>query len=138
MIEPDYTALADSFWAQGFVLVEDVFDPVLMDRYQALIEAHFGESPEFAHNDEFLRRAATEVIPWFPQQQGCDVFDEVERDPRLRGLTDAVLGEGWRALYCMTMFSRAGSRGQAWHQDCVPENPAGSPNTENIIAIITR
>ncbi len=124
MIEPDYAALADSFQEQGFVVVENLFDAELMDRYQALILDHFGDAPAFTHDDEFLRRAATEVIPWFPQQEGHDVFDEIERDPRLRRLTDAVLGEGWQALYCMTMFSPSGSRGQAWHQDCAPENPA--------------
>ena len=101
-----------------------MFDPALMDRYQALIMDHFGETPEFFHNEEFLSKAATEVIPWFPQQEGLDVFDIVERDERLRALTQAILGDGWASLYCMTMFSRQGTKGQAWHQDCAPENPA--------------
>jgi hypothetical protein len=100
-----------------------MFDPALMDRYQALILDHFGESPAFFHNEEFLSKAATEVIPWFPQREGCDVFGIVERDPRLVALTEAVLGEGWNSLYCMTMFSRQGTKGQAWHQDCAPEDP---------------
>ena len=80
----NYKALADQFWEQGYLVIEDMFDPALMDRYQALIMDHFGETPEFFHNEEFLSKAATEVIPWFPQQEGLDVFDIVERDERLR------------------------------------------------------
>jgi len=120
----DYATLADEFWKQGYLVVEDMFDPELMDEYQALILEHFGESPEFFHNEEFLSRAATEVIPWFPQQEGFDSFDRVEKDERLQQLTQAILGDGWYSLYCMTMFSRQGTKGQAWHQDCAPEDPA--------------
>jgi hypothetical protein len=123
-VEVDYQALADKFWEQGFLVIENMFSPELMDHYQALILAHFGESPEFRHNQEFLSKAATEVIPWFPQQDGVYEFDAVEADDRLNELTTAILGEGWYSLYCMTMFSRKGSSGQAWHQDCAPEEPA--------------
>ena len=124
MGDPDYAALATEFWIQGFLVVEDMFDDALMNRYQALILEHFGESPQYSHNDEFLSKAATEVIPWFPQQEGLASFDTVENDIRLQQLTQAILGDGWQSLYCMTMFSKRGTSGQAWHQDCTPENPA--------------
>ena len=124
MGDPDYAALATEFWKQGFVVVEDMFSDALMDDYQSLILEHFGESPQYSHNDEFLSKAATEVIPWFPQQEGLASFDTVENDVRLQRLTQAILGDGWQSLYCMTMFSKRGTSGQAWHQDCTPENPA--------------
>jgi len=117
----DYGTLAEQFWEQGYLVVEDLFDSRLMDRYQSLILQHFGETPAFLHNEEFLSKAATEVVPWFPQQEGVIEFDAVQDDARLTALTQSILGDGWRALYCMTMFSRSGSRGQAWHQDCAPE-----------------
>ena len=120
----NYEALAEQFWEQGYVVVEDMFDAATMDRYQALILEHFGDSPAFCHNEEFITRSATEVIPWFPQKEGLTEFDSVQDDLRLRALTLAILGEGWRTLYCMTMFSSRGSKGQAWHQDCAPEDPA--------------
>lgn len=116
--------LAQQFWEQGYLVLEELFDNALMDQYQALILEHFGESPDFAHNQEFLTKAATEVVPWFPQQEGLNAFDAIEHDERLRALTQAILGDGWYTLYCMTMFSKRGTRGQAWHQDCAPENPA--------------
>ncbi|MEP6391068.1 MAG: phytanoyl-CoA dioxygenase family protein [Halioglobus sp.] len=116
--------LAQQFWEQGYLVLEDLFDSALMAQYQALILDHFGESPAFAHNQEFLSKSATEVVPWFPQQEGHDAFDTIEHDERLQALTQAILGDGWYTLYCMTMFSKRGTRGQAWHQDCAPEDPA--------------
>lgn len=116
--------LAANFWRDGYLVLEDVFDCALMDEYQRLIIEHFGATPEFLHNQEFLEKAATDVIPWFPQQDGLDVFDRVEKNQYLGDLTSAILGEGWSGLYCMTMFSGRGTRGQAWHQDCAPDNAA--------------
>ena len=55
---------------------------------------------------------------WRHGQAGSAVSD------RLRELTGAILGAGWYSLYCMTMFSWRGSKGQAWHQDCAPDDPA--------------
>jgi ectoine hydroxylase len=117
-----YNALAEQFWAQGYVMLEGFFDEHLMDTYDQLIVDHFGSEPDYLHNEEFLEKASTDVIPWFPQQEGILAFDVVENDKRLQILTEAILGEGWRSLYCMTMFSKQGSKGQAWHQDCAPED----------------
>ncbi len=115
--------LRNSFWDNGFLIMEDVFETGLMDNLNNLILEHFGMSPEFRHTDEFLGKAQTEVIPWFPQQEGVHAFDEVEAHPFLNTLTNAILGEGWQKQYCMVMFSKEGTRGQAWHQDCPPDDP---------------
>ena len=114
----DFKVLARDFWRDGYLVVDDFFDQTLMTDYQQLIVGHYGETPAFVHNEEFLQKSATDVIPWFPQQDGFAVFDQVEQDLRLQGLTTAILGQGWSALYCMTMFSGRGTKGQAWHQDC--------------------
>lgn len=92
---------------------------IVLDR---VISAHFGDDPAFGHNDEFLSRSQTDVVPWFPQNEGVPAFDRIDADPRLQQLTRAVLGDDWTSHYCMVMFSKAGSQGQAWHQDCAPEN----------------
>ena len=118
----NFEALAADFWRDGYLVLDNVFEHALMDEYQQLIIEHFGETPEFLHNQEFLAKAKTDVIPWFPQQNGLDVFDRVEKSQYLVDLTTAILGAGWSALYCMTMFSGRGTKGQAWHQDCAPEN----------------
>ena len=115
-------SLAKEFWQQGYLCIYNFFDMELMDSYQALILEHFGNNPEFFHNDEFLKKSNTDVIPWFPQLDGVDNFDSAEKDQILIKLTHAILGAGWSSLYSMVMFSHRGSNGQSWHQDCPPED----------------
>ncbi|GLP95902.1 phytanoyl-CoA dioxygenase family protein [Paraferrimonas sedimenticola] len=116
--------LAQQFWQQGYLVLDGFFEPELMDSYQKLIMDYFGEDPQFFHNQEFLDKSKTEVIPWFPQREGVAEFDIVDQHPLFRALTQAILGEGWNSQYSMVMFSRKGTSGQAWHQDCPPEDPA--------------
>ena len=115
--------LAQQFWREGYVVIEKCFEPAAMNQLNEAIRAHFGERPEFFHERDFLDRSRTEVIPWFPQREGPSAFDGIEADPFLRELTGHVLGDGWAPDYCMVMFSRRGTSGQAWHQDCPPERP---------------
>ncbi|MFT5084225.1 MAG: ectoine hydroxylase [Lentisphaeria bacterium] len=114
--------LASEFWQNGYLAIDNFFDSELMDKYQQHIIGHFGDNPDFLHNEEFLKKSKTDVIPWFPQKNGLHDFDTVEQDKRLQALTEAILGKGWTALYSMVMFSKKGSQGQAWHQDCPPED----------------
>lgn len=113
-----------NFERDGFIVLEDFFDVHLMDDLDRRIRDHFGEDPEFSHNDEFLDKAQTEVIPWFPQNEGVTAFDAIDGDERLQELTEGILGAGWDSQYSMVMWSKQGTAGQAWHQDCPPDNPA--------------
>ncbi|HAA14124.1 MAG TPA: phytanoyl-CoA dioxygenase [Cytophagales bacterium] len=118
----DKQALADQFWEQGYLVLENFFEDTLMDRFNELILNHFGLQPGWEHSNEFLSKSATEVVPWFPQREGVTDFDALEQDERFMGLSEAILGDGWNNLYCMSMFSKQGTKGQAWHQDCPPED----------------
>ncbi len=126
----DFETLASGFWEQGFLVLENFFDPELMSEMDRNIRDFFGDNPQFWHEEEFLSKSKTEVIPWFPQnpdlpEYSADAaapFDRLEQDERLKQLTKAILGVGWNPLYSMVMYSRKGSSGQAWHQDCPPEN----------------
>lgn len=115
--------LANTFWQQGYLVIEDFFAVETMDNLQNLILGHYGLDPEYEHEAAFLSKSATEVIPWFPQRSGEQAFDQIEHCPKMQALTEAILGEGWQGLYCMTMFSKKGTKGQAWHQDCPPDDP---------------
>ena len=117
------STLRQQFDRDGYIVLDGFFDDKLMEPIDRLIHAHFGETPAFQHNDEFLSKSQTDVIPWFPQQQGVSDFDAIESDKNFRGLSEAILGEGWYEQSCMVMFSGRGSSGQAWHQDCPPEDP---------------
>lgn len=120
------------FWEQGYLVLENFFDEALMDSMDANIRAYFGDDPQFWHEEEFLKKSKTEVIPWFPQNpelneydaQSAAPFDQLETDDRMARLTHALLGDDWSALYCMVMFSRKGTSGQSWHQDCSPDIPS--------------
>jgi len=111
-----------TFERDGYVVIENFFDDELMDHLDQVIRDYYGNNPDFWHNDEFLEKAKTEVVPWFPQREGVRDFDSIETDERLHELSDAVLGRGWGSQYCMVMFSKQGTSGQAWHQDCPPDN----------------
>lgn len=117
------TDLRRRFERDGFAVVEDFFDPGLMQAMAQLIREHFGDDPAFLHDDEFLDKSQTDVIPWFPQNEGVEAFDTVDEDSRLQELTRMILGAEWASQYCMVMFSKQGSSGQAWHQDCPPDDP---------------
>ena len=49
----------------------------LVDLTPLEILEHFGDDPEFQHNEEFLKKSSTDVIPWFPQMEGNKQFDIV-------------------------------------------------------------
>jgi hypothetical protein len=115
--------LVARFQRDGFLVIEDFFAKGLMQQLDRAIRDHFGDDPQFLHTDEFLDKAQTDVIPWFPQNEGVKAFDVIDADARLQELTTAVLGDGWASQYCMVMFSRQGTSGQAWHQDCPPDDP---------------
>jgi len=128
----DYRALKQEFDHNGYLVLNNFFDTELMDRIDRNIRFHFGDNPEFWHEDEFLQKSKTEVIPWFPQNpdldehnaEAAEPFDRLEEDSRLVELTRILLGKDWSPLYSMVMFSKKGTVGQAWHQDCPPDDPA--------------
>lgn len=115
--------LLKKFDRDGYLLLDDFFDSELMQRLDSRILEHFGDNPAFVHTDEFLEKSRTDVIPWFPQNEGQSDFDIVDNHADLQQLTRGLLGEDWQRLYCMVMFSKQGTLGQAWHQDCAPEHP---------------
>ncbi len=115
--------LSTRFWQQGYLVIDDFFSVESMNNLQSIILGHYGLHPQYEHEAAFLSKSATEVIPWFPQRSGEQAFDEIEHCANMQTLTEAILGEGWKSLYCMTMFSKKGSKGQAWHQDCPSNDP---------------
>lgn len=119
----DTAELVSQFERDGYVVVENCFEPDLMNRLDVRILQHFGDTPDFLHSEDFLERSQTDVVPWFPQNQGVSEFDLIDKDPHLEVLTTAILGEGWASQYCMVMFSKKGTKGQSWHQDCSPDDP---------------
>ena len=124
--------LSQDFWQNGYLVLDNFFDSGLMDEIDREIRHFFGDNPEFWHEEEFLAKSKTEVIPWFPQNpdlpeyssEAAAPFGRLEANQRLQQLTRALLGDGWGPLYSMVMFSKKDTSGQAWHQDCPPDDPS--------------
>lgn len=114
--------MAEKFWKQGYLHVSGFFDASLMDKFNSMILEHFGMNPEWEHTDEFIKKSGAEIVPWFPMREGVMDFEKIGKLSSFQALTQEILEEGWDDLYCMSMFSKKGSKGQAWHQDCPPEN----------------
>ena len=117
----DYENLASQFWETGYLVIDSFFEAGLLDELDQLIVKHFGEEPDFSHTEEFLSQSKAEVVPWFPQNEGVSPFDGIAELESLTELTRRILGSDWKALHCMVMFSKRGTVGQAWHQDCSPD-----------------
>jgi hypothetical protein len=118
----DTRELAGRFHEDGYLVIDDFFAPALMASLDRRIADVFGPDPKYRHSDEFVARSKAEVIPWFPREDGPSDFDRLDEFEPLSAITAAILGGGWEALYCMVMFSKPGTVGQAWHQDCTPES----------------
>lgn len=120
----DLADISRRFLADGYVHLPGFYPADQMDHLSALIIDHFGDAPEFGHDEAFIGGAQTEVVPWFPQAEGIKDFDAVQIDPDFQAITEALIGQAFQSQYCMVMFSKSGTSGQAWHQDCPPENAA--------------
>ena len=117
-----YEQLAEQFWQKGYLHLKHFYTKQQLTPLDTLIRDHYGLTPEYWHNEEFLETSATDVIPWFPVNDGITDFNIIEEDERLKKISQAILGDDWYSLYCMCMYSKPYSKGQAWHQDCPPEN----------------
>ncbi|WP_462248494.1 phytanoyl-CoA dioxygenase family protein [Ekhidna sp.] len=118
----DFRALANQFWNDGYIYVKGFFPKEMMKKFNGMCLEHFGLNPEWEHTSEFIEKSNCEIVPWFPLREGVDEFLEIDQDSGLNMLTELILGEGWKNLYCMTMFSKKGTSGQAWHQDSPPDD----------------
>ena len=81
------STLKQKFDRNGYVVIDSFFEDKQMDHIDRLIHKHFGENPNFQHNDEFLNKSQTDVIPWFPLQEGVSDFDAIEGQENFRGLS---------------------------------------------------
>ncbi len=110
------------FWEEGYLVLENFFEWELMDELHEYILKHFNGVVESVLNDEFKERSKSEIVPWFPQRENVEAFDKIDSIQQFADLTASILGEDWNNLYSMVMFSARGTCGQAWHQDCPPED----------------
>lgn len=54
-----------------------------MDHHQNHILTHCDNDLSFLHDQEFIEKSTTDVIPWFPQQEGFSGFDITQEKSEL-------------------------------------------------------
>ncbi len=114
------------FERDGFVLIEDAFDPAELAAVNAALREHWRKA--VATGDPENYRAAfahikCEVLLWWDAHNDNAAIRDLRGHPRLAELTADVLPPGFTDLHTLIAFSLPGGTGQAWHQDCRAKDP---------------
>ena len=122
------------FEQDGYVVLPGFLPIDQMQALNAEIQKHYhpvlerlgalkpGETRKATDGWENFEQFETDVIPWHPCEEGNAAFQTLKEDSRLEAVTRACLGENFTAPVSMVMLATAGGKGQAWHQDCPPED----------------
>lgn len=92
------------------------------------LDAHYAPLASKAatsHNGAgILARFECDVMVWAPLSEGNAAFVALDEMRELAEVTEALLDAGYTTNpQGLVMYSVAGGRGQAWHQDCPPGGP---------------
>jgi ectoine hydroxylase-related dioxygenase (phytanoyl-CoA dioxygenase family) len=114
--------LRETFERDGVVVLEDFLDAAACQALNEALDAKYQAwQAEARQITEVSDIYACDVLAWDPVREGHEVFLELAAHPRLHEVTEAALGPGYGTQTSLVMFSVPGGRGQAWHQDCPPE-----------------
>ena len=115
------------FVEHGVVVVPGFLDHEQVALLHRAIDAHYGPLVRERCGIEAVSQAGIEmeceVIVWDPLAEEVEPFQVLSADPRLATLTRGLIGE-FSAPGSLVMWSVGGGKGQAWHQDCPPDNPS--------------
>ena len=131
MLTASVATFADSrrrqFAEHGVVVVPGFLDHEQVALLHREIDAHYGPLVRERFGIEAVSQAAIEmdceVITWDPLGEEVEPFQVLAADPRLATLTRELIGE-FSAPGSLLMWSVGGGKGQAWHQDCPPDDPS--------------
>jgi ectoine hydroxylase-related dioxygenase (phytanoyl-CoA dioxygenase family) len=122
--------IRDIFTRDGFVVLPDFLDSTELVSLNQQIHEHFRPLTEKnIQNESAVQHAANfkqfecDVLAWDPCSEGNRPFLTLQSDSRLANATAACIGEGFTNANSLVMWSTCGGKGQAWHQDCPPEDP---------------
>lgn len=122
--------LHEEFKRSGVLVFPHFYADAELNPIRGEIEAFFaniraGAAGMTSSNREGLENFSCDVVPWDPVKNGSAAFQKFVRHRILAEATDSVLGPGYVDGFSLVMFSVGGGRGQAWHQDCPPDNSTG-------------
>jgi len=112
----------EHFQEFGYLVIEDFLTDAECQELNTALDAKYEEWRAEARQVHDLGDAfACDVLAWDPVREGHQLFCEMAEHESLAEITREVLGEGFGTQTSLIMFSIPGGRGQAWHQDCPPE-----------------
>jgi len=120
-------SLRGQFAKHGVVVIADFLDRERVALLQREIDAHYGPLVRERFGIDAVSQAGIEmdceVVVWDPVGEQVEPFLALAADPRLATLTRDLIGE-FSAPGSLVMWSVGGGKGQAWHQDCPPDDPS--------------
>jgi ectoine hydroxylase len=122
-------ALQEEFNRSGVLVFPRFFTDAELNPTRAEMDSYFSgihaRAPEMVASARAgQEKFSCDVVPWDPIQENNQAFQAFVRHRRLAQVTEIVLGPGYVDGGSLVMFSVGGGQGQAWHQDCPPDNPA--------------
>jgi ectoine hydroxylase-related dioxygenase (phytanoyl-CoA dioxygenase family) len=117
------------FARSGCIILPDFLSPDELPPLRAALIEHYrplaDRAADLAHGRiGETARFECDVIAWDPVSEKNPAFVALHRHAALAAVTEVLLGLGFTEASSLVMFSIAGGRGQAWHQDCPPEHVA--------------
>ena len=76
----NFKELSKLFHKNGYVYIEKFFSTALMNEYQDEICNHIKEDNNYKHDESFIEKSKTDVIPWFTQIEGRKKFNVLEKN----------------------------------------------------------
>jgi ectoine hydroxylase-related dioxygenase (phytanoyl-CoA dioxygenase family) len=114
--------LRHQFETQGYVVCPDVLTPDEMLQINQELNRHYNLDDTSRQSENTSSSFDCQVISWNPLSDNNAVFKGLLGHPQLRQVTTACIGENYHEGDSLVMLSRFGGVGQAWHQDCPPDN----------------
>ena len=116
------SSLREEFDERGYVVIEGFLTDHENDQLNESLDVKYArwqaEARQVAQKSD---HDECDVLAWDPLLEGHPVFCELAASEKLRRATAGVLGDDFETQTSLIMFSIPHGRGQAWHQDCPPE-----------------
>lgn len=120
--------LRAQFDEYGVLVFEDYLEPAVLRELNDAISAHYNPIVRERFGVDAIGVAGVdfecEVISWDPITEGVQAFRRLGEQGELATITEALIGPGYSSPRGLVMWSVGGGKGQAWHQDCPPDQPA--------------
>jgi ectoine hydroxylase len=109
------------FLRDGAVILPGFFAPEELRDANAQLDRYANE-PVVARSSEFQQMTYTDTQAWAPVETGISCMAVLRDHPRLRQITEAVIGKSYEDDPSLVMLTRKG-KAQAWHQDTSSDKP---------------